>query len=117
MSPNDVYSQCIDRSSTNAEFSGCGEVYLRRLEDALNFAWKKAYASLDDGQSRSQLLEEQRAWINFKEKSCQFWTIGSAGREGQALHSYGCRGAIIDARISDLNSVYDLTHQDELPAR
>lgn len=112
-SPGDAYSQCIGQSSSNAEFAECGEVYLRRLEVALKMAWNKAYGSLDDKQSRSQLLQEQRAWIAFKDKSCRFWTNSSAGREGQALHFYGCRGAIVEARISDLNGLYELTHQDE----
>lgn len=113
LSPDDAYSQCINKSSTNADFAECGELYLRQLEDALKVAWKKAYASLDDKHSRSQLLQEQQAWIAFKDKSCLFWRNSHAGREGQVLHSYGCRGAIIDARISDLNGLDELTHQDE----
>ena len=115
-SVDDTYMKCVDSTSTNPEWAGCGEVYLKDLDGALNAAWKKAYASLD-GPSRTQLLQEQRAWIKFKDASCQFYANGSFGREGQVLHFYGCRSAILKARISDLQGLYDLAHQDEVSAR
>ena len=108
--------KCIDSTATNPEWAGCGELHLKRLDDALNAAWKKAYASLD-GQSRKQLLQEQRAWIRFKDASCQFYANGSFGREGQVLHFYGCRGAIIEARVSDLKGIYELAHEGDAPDR
>jgi uncharacterized protein YecT (DUF1311 family) len=111
-SADDAYSQCIDHTSTNPEWAGCGEAYLRRLDSALNAAWKKANASVD-GQSRKDLLAEQRAWLKFRDSSCLFWANGSYGREGQVLHFYGCRAAVIEARISALKGIYELMHQDE----
>lgn len=112
-SAGDVYTQCINSAHTNFDYAQCGQVYLKRLDAALNVTWKKAYASLDDKQSRMQLLQEQRDWIKFKDESCRFWANSFSGREGQVLHFYGCRGAIIEARISDLNGLYELTHQNE----
>jgi uncharacterized protein YecT (DUF1311 family) len=114
--PDDAYNRCLNSTSSNVEWARCGDVYLKQLEDALNVAWRKAYASLDDRQSRRQLVQEQRAWIKFKDQSCRYWTNSESGREGQVLHSYGCRGAITDARISDLKGIYELTHQDERPS-
>lgn len=110
-SADDAYSHCIDSTSTNREWAGCGEAYLMRLDDALTAAWKKANASFSDRQTRAELLQEQRAWIRFKDASCQFYANGSFGREGQVLHFYGCRAAIIKARISDLSNAYELTHR------
>ena len=110
-SADDGYSQCIDATSTNPEWAECGAAYLKRLDEALNAAWKKTNASLDE-QSRTDLLAEQRAWLKFLDSSCRFWANGSFGREGQVLHFYGCRAAIIQARIADLNGVYEQTHQD-----
>jgi uncharacterized protein YecT (DUF1311 family) len=111
-SADNAYSKCIDKTSTNPEWQECGEVYLKRLDDTLNTSWKKAYASLE-GESRAQLLEEQRAWIKFKETSCRFYANGSFGREGEVLHFYGCKAEVLKARISDLDGVYIMTHQDE----
>jgi uncharacterized protein YecT (DUF1311 family) len=111
-SADPVYDKCIDRTATNAEWAGCGAEYLERLDRALNIAWKKAISSLDDQKTRAELLAEQRAWIKFRDASCQIYANGYFGREGQVLHFVGCRAAIIEARISDLKGVYELTHQD-----
>lgn len=86
-SADDAYMQCVDSTATNVESQGCGESYLKRLHDALNVAWKKAYASEGDKQSRMQLLDEQRAWIKFRDASCRFYANGSYGPEGHVLHS------------------------------
>ena len=103
----DTYQKCVDRTSTNTEWASCGEAYLKHLDDALNVAWKTAYASLDRP-SRTQFLKKQRAWVRFKDASCGFYANGSSGREGQVLHFYVCRGAILEARISDLRGLYIL---------
>jgi uncharacterized protein YecT (DUF1311 family) len=107
----DAWRQCIDKSMTNTEWGDGRGSYLKRLDDELNATWKKANMSLDDQQSRTQLLEEQRAWIKFRDASCQFYANGSFGREGQVLHFVTCRGEIIEARIASLKGVYELTHQ------
>jgi uncharacterized protein YecT (DUF1311 family) len=108
----DIWQQCIGNTATNVEWGGCSATYLKRLDDGLNAAWKKACASLDDEQSRASLLQEQRAWLKFRDASCQYYANGSFGREGQVLHFAACRGAIIEARITDLNGVCSTAHQD-----
>ena len=105
-----IYEQCIKSTSTNTEWASCGAAYLKRLDNALNAAWKKTVSSLD-AKSRAQLLREQQAWIKFKDASCQFYANGDFGREGQVVHYVECRAAIIEARISDLNAIYATTHQ------
>lgn len=108
----DAWQQCIDNTATNVEWGGCSATYLKRLDNELNAAWKKAYASLDDVQSRASLLQEQRAWLKFKDASCQYYANGSFGREGQVLHFAACQGEIIEARIKDLNGLCSTAHQD-----
>jgi uncharacterized protein YecT (DUF1311 family) len=82
----------------------CGEAYLWRLEVALNAAWKRTEAALNT-RSRKELLEEQRAWLKFRDSSCLFWANGSFGRDGQVIRFFECRAAITAARVSDLNRV------------
>jgi Uncharacterized protein conserved in bacteria len=105
-----IYDQCVKGTSTNTGWASCGAAYLKRLDNALNAAWKNTVSSLD-GKSRAQLLREQQAWIKFKDASCQFYANGDFGREGQVVHYVECRAAIIEARISDLNAIYAATHQ------
>jgi uncharacterized protein YecT (DUF1311 family) len=105
-----TYDKCIESTTSNTEWAGCGTAYLKRLDAALNAEWKKAMSSLQKGQSRAELLREQQAWIKFKDASCQIYASGSFGREGQVVHFVECRAAIIQARISDLKVISTLTH-------
>jgi uncharacterized protein YecT (DUF1311 family) len=98
------YDACVDNASTNADFSACGGAMLERREGELNRAWKQAYADLDVATKRA-LLDEQRAWIVFKDKSCGYWAGGAFGREGQVIHFYTCREQVITQRIAYLEAV------------
>lgn len=103
-SADSAYRQCIDSTSSNVEWAGCGEDFLERLDLALNAAWKRAKASVDP-QSQKDLLQEQRAWLKFRDSSCMMWANGSYGREGEILHYFKCRAGITETRISDLNGI------------
>lgn len=100
------YSSCLDRATTNPQFSACGGALLVRREAVLNRTWKSTYASLDAA-AKKALLAEQRAWIAFKDKSCAPFTTGYFGREGQVIHYYNCRAGVIDARITYLKDLVD----------
>ena len=100
-----AYSQCIEGTSSNVEWAGCGEDFLQRLDAALNAAWKRAKASVN-AKSQKDLLKEQRAWVKFRDSSCVMWANGSYGREGEVLHYFACRARVTEARIADLNEIF-----------
>lgn len=100
------YGRCVDRAKTNPQFSACGGALLERREAVLNRVWKSTYATLDAA-AKKALLDEQRAWIAFKDKSCAPFTTGYFGREGQVIHYYSCRAGVIDARITYLKDLVD----------
>jgi uncharacterized protein YecT (DUF1311 family) len=99
-----AYDQCMDRATTNTAFAACGSALVTRADAALNRAWKAAYMPLD-ARTKATLLAEQRAWIAWKDKSCGYWQTGAFGREGQVIHFYTCRAAVIDARSAYLRDV------------
>lgn len=103
----DAYQECMDTAITNTDFGECGGKLLKDEDDKLNQAWSKAYQLIDD-QSKKALLAEQRAWIVFKEKSCQLYANGEWGREGQVIHFAGCRAAIIHDRTEELESIVEM---------
>lgn len=111
-SADNAYSKCVDGTSSNVEWAGCGQDFLDRLDVTLNAAWKKAHASVDV-RSRRDLLKEQRAWLKFRKSSCEFWANGSYGRQGEVLHFFTCRAAITEARISDLNGLSQLMREHQ----
>jgi uncharacterized protein YecT (DUF1311 family) len=101
---DDVYDKCIEASDgTNPAWGQCGGEWVDRADKALNAAWKELRASVD-GDTAKALVDEQRAWNDFKEKSCLFYADGEYGREGQVLSYPICRAGVIEARTKDLKS-------------
>lgn len=101
---DDRYDACMEKAVTNQDFSKCGAELLARRDAELNRVWKLAIADLD-APTKQSLLDEQRLWNAFKEKSCIYWASGAYGREGQTVHFYVCRAGVIDARIAYLNEI------------
>ena len=107
------YDVCMQRARTNLEYQECGGEELARQEARLAASWKVAYASLIvdsvatevERQARQALLEEQRAWIRYKDSSCNHWQHGY-GREGQVIDFYGCRIAVIKERERHLREQF-----------
>lgn len=110
---DDGYDVCMENAMTNPDFAKCGTEMLDRRDAELNRVWKEAIADLD-APTKKALLDEQRLWNAFKEKSCTYWTASNTfGREGQTVHFYTCRAAIIDERIAYLNDIGNTGGPDE----
>lgn len=103
-----LYDKCVNATDTNYGWAECGGAYLKRADAALNAAWKQIFAGTT-GKTRADLLKEQRAWIAYKDASCNFYSNGDWGREGEVLHFYGCRGAVIEHRTAELTVIRETT--------
>jgi uncharacterized protein YecT (DUF1311 family) len=102
---DDEYKKCLDKSDgTNSAWEDCGYAMMKRADERLNAAWKIAVGVMPGDGSRKALLDEQRAWNAYKEKSCMFYA-SDYGREGQMLNFPGCRTDMIDARTKFLKSL------------
>lgn len=100
---DEAYKRCIDNSNgTNPAWAACGAEWIAREDAKLNAAWKRLLAASGPA-VRKDLLEEQRAWNAFKEKSCRFYDNGEFGREGQVLHFPSCRAELIAQRTATLD--------------
>ncbi len=99
-----AYDRCIKAADgSNTAWEACGSAWVQREDDRLNAAWKRVASGLE-GKTRTDLLEEQRAWIAFMEKSCLFHANGDWGREGQVLEFPACRARVIAARTAALRT-------------
>lgn len=97
-----IYDKCIDKSDgTNGAWAECGGEWMKRADEAMNAAWKKIYGKAE-GQTKTDLLAEQRLWNAYKESSCNFYANGDWGREGQVLSYPSCRAEVIEARTKQL---------------
>jgi uncharacterized protein YecT (DUF1311 family) len=102
---DDEYRACINKSEgSNPDFAICGGEMLDRVDKRLNEAWKEAYQKLTEA-SKKVLLDEQRAWNAFKEKSCLLYSTGDFGRLGQVWAFHTCREGVIEERIKFLKSL------------
>lgn len=107
---DDAYDKCMkDSDGTNTEWGQCGGDWIARADKALNDAWKKVHSAISDDDTVKALLDEQRAWNNYKEKSCLFYASGYFGREGEVLSYPTCRAGVIEARTADLKSYFEDT--------
>ena len=68
---------------------------------ALNAEWKRLMAAVD-GQTKADLVDEQRAWLAYRRSACKFWANGEQGREGQVLHYPGCVASVMEQRTGAL---------------
>lgn len=99
------YDACMEIANTSQDFVACGTKLLERRDAELNRVWKAQYNDFD-AQTQAALLAEQRLWLAFRDKSCLYWNASPTfGREGQAVHFYTCRAAVIDSRIAYLNAI------------
>lgn len=99
---DDIYDRCIHQSDgTNAAWSQCGAAFIKRADDELNATWKRVYGAAS-GQTKQDLLAEQRTWNTFKEASCRFYANGDWGRQGQVLDYATCRAGVIEERTEAL---------------
>jgi uncharacterized protein YecT (DUF1311 family) len=107
---DDAYDKCMkDSDGTNTAWGKCGGDWMARADKALNDTWKKVHSEIDDDATSKALLDEQRAWNAYKEKSCLFYAGGYFGREGEVLSYPTCRAAVIEARTADLKSYFEDT--------
>ena len=102
------YTTCVTKSDgTNVAYSDCGYALLKRDDDRLNAAWKVALAAMPGEDSKKALLDEQRAWNAYKEKSCSIYATNDFGREGQVINYPTCRANVIEARTKYLKTLKD----------
>ena len=105
-----AWRACIDRTTTNDEWGRCGGDYIRRVDMELNSKWTELMAATQ-GQTKADLVTEEKAWIAYKETACRFYENGDWGREGQVLHGPACLAQVIERRTRQLSIYLDFIDQ------
>lgn len=102
------WQSCMDKSDgSNAAWGDCGKEWLKREDDKLNATWKKVFEQAS-GETKTDLLAEQRLWNTYKDGSCQVYANGDWGAERTVLDYVSCRAGVIDQRKTDLESYGEL---------
>lgn len=103
---DDAYDACVAKGQTDADYRDCGNAWLERADAALNSAWRALRKDATSG-TITLLLDEQRAWNAYKEKSCLFWASGEYGTIGSILNFTACRAGVIETRTAELDGYLD----------
>ena len=102
-----AYKRCTtsadDKTDFMSAYGQCGADWIQREDDKLNAVWKKVYGPLE-GQTKKDLLAEQRAWIPYKESTCQFYLNGDWGRQAFQIDFARCRAKVIASRTRELQA-------------
>jgi uncharacterized protein YecT (DUF1311 family) len=96
-----------DHGCTNADsgrysdISLCGKSQSEKVDAELNKTYNQLLDVLrDDLPRRKLLVESQRAWLVYRDKSCEFWT-------GVLSYQFSwCRFGITDHRLTDLDHMH-----------
>jgi uncharacterized protein YecT (DUF1311 family) len=103
---DEEYDQCVDKGQTDADYRECGYAWIERADAELNAAWKELRA-ISSEETAKLLLDEQRAWNAYKEKSCLFWASGEYGTIGSVLTYPPCFAGVIEARTAELRAYHE----------
>lgn len=108
---DEKYDKCMDAAETNADFGDCGDAFVKREDAKLNATWKELHGAAT-GQTKKDLLAEQRLWVSFKESACKFYANGDWGREGQVIDAPACMATIIADRTEELKSYAEMVAEE-----
>lgn len=101
------YNHCMESAMTSLAMSDCASDWNKRAERRLAENWRLAMDTLE-GKNTSAgklLLGEQRAWIKFKDLSCDFYRGVGFGSLHRSVIGPSCRNEIIEARAKQLAQI------------
>ncbi|NJM51461.1 MAG: DUF1311 domain-containing protein [Sphingomonadales bacterium] len=94
-------------AQTSLDMSDCGTKWNKRAEERLLIGWRAAMAAVGgkDSDAGNSLLDEQRAWIKFKDLSCGFYYADDFGSMHRSIFAPQCRNNIIEIRAKQLSEI------------
>ena len=88
-------------AKTQLEINDCAAFEFKNADKKLNTVYS-AYLTRLDTQQKKQLKDAQRAWIKFRDLSCEFESSGVDGGSAYPMVLQNCLTAKTRARIDDL---------------
>lgn len=107
-----VIAQKIDcsKAKTTAEIKYCSLKSYQAADRKLNQVYQKIIGDVS-GEQEKILISAQQAWINFRDRNCNFKTYGSRGGTGYEIFRNGCLERLTQQRTMDLEKYLSLQNQ------
>lgn len=96
---------CAD-AQTQADINACTGSAYKASDKRLNDLYGQYRQRLDAGQKKA-LTAAQKAWLNYRDLSCQFETSSVGGGSGYSMAYSNCLKAMTDNRIKELQTLSD----------
>ncbi|MBD9634472.1 lysozyme inhibitor LprI family protein [Pseudomonas sp. PDM19] len=103
-------ADCAD-AQTQAEINACTGAAYKASDKRLNDLYGQYRQRLDAGQKKA-LTAAQKAWLNYRDLSCQFETAGAKGGSGYPMAYNNCLKVMTDNRIKELQVLSDCQEGD-----
>lgn len=108
------YQKCVVATDTNAGWAQCSDQEIKRQEERLKTVWNETFNLMKKTAPKSaeMLLDEQRAWVKYKDNACNFYGSGDFDREGQVINLGRCKAQNIADRIEALSQLAKELHSE-----
>ena len=108
------YQQCVVATDTNDGWAQCSDQEIERQEGRLEAVWNETFTLMKKiaPKSAEMLLDEQRAWVKYKDGACNFYGSGDFVREGQVISLGRCKAQNIADRIEALSQLAKELHSE-----
>ncbi|MGH8604551.1 MAG: lysozyme inhibitor LprI family protein, partial [Gammaproteobacteria bacterium] len=88
-------------SGSYSAIASCGDSEFKKVETELNNTYKQLISALKkDAARRKLVIESQRSWLVYREKSCDFW------HEILSYQVSWCRYGVTKNRLDELKHMY-----------
>ena len=94
------------KETTQSGLNHCYDQLYRRADAMLNQVYRQLIAKAAAAE-QMLLRDAQRAWIAFRDKECEFETIGSEGGSIRPMYEAMCATALTKRRIKELAALRD----------
>ncbi len=96
---------CLSATQTDPGYTDCYGSAIDRADKQLNVQWKKLMSIVGGAKSEAgqSLIKEQRAWIAFKEESCNFYWGSNYGSMHRTIIGPSCRLNVYQSRIAQID--------------
>ena len=105
--PDDpIENACYEADQSQQAMNRCAGDAYQRADAALNAQWSKVLAIFGtDAESKTLLLDGQRAWLKYRDAQCKLAALDSRGGSIWPLINSGCLAGLTRQRTKELSDL------------
>jgi uncharacterized protein YecT (DUF1311 family) len=101
-----IETACLERDQSQQGMNRCAGDAYERADKALNAQWAKVLTVYgEDAQSKTLLLDGQRAWLKYRDAQCELAAFDNRGGSIWPLINSGCLASLTRQRTKELTDL------------